>query len=356
MDALNILMEGLPQQFDGALVTGGPNRRYLTGFVSSAGTIFITRDTSYFIADSRYFEAAQKHVRNCTVILEQGLTGQLREFMAKHRVHTIGVEVSNLSMARAEELREMVNPVQILSDHAFDDMLREMRQLKSPQEIEWMRQAQHITDEAFLHVLNYAKPGISELELMIIMGEKMTRLGCEKRSLNMLLSSGTNTSLPHGGAPPRNIEKGDLVMIDTGSMVQGYLSDMTRTFAVGEPGEEKRAVYDTVLRAQSVALGVIRTGIPCNLVDEAAKKVIMASPYAAGCYGHGLGHSLGLEIHEKPQFRPEYTCITQANMVMTVEPGIYFPGRFGVRIEDMVVITPEGYENQTESSNELIVL
>jgi Xaa-Pro aminopeptidase len=356
MDFLDEVKKRLPPQFDAALITGGPNRRYLTGFVSSAGTIFITRDEAYFIADSRYIEAAQERIRNCKVIREQNLSGQISELVHKHRVHSIGVELGVLSIARGTELGEIVLPARIMPDPGLDDLLREMRQQKTPREIEWMRQAQHITDETFIHVLNYIKPGVSELDMMLIIGEKAARLGCEKRSFNMIFTSGVNTSLPHGGAGLKNIESGDLVMIDMGNSVQGYLSDMTRTLAVGEPGEEIRLVYDTVLRAQKAAIEVVRPGIPCSQVDTIAKEVINASPHAAGVYGHGLGHSLGLEIHEKPQFRQECSTITQERMVMTVEPGIYFPGRFGVRIEDMVVITPEGCENMTKSPKELIVL
>ena len=340
---------------DAAVVCHPVNRRYLTGFSSSAGTLFVTKKEAFLLVDSRYIEAASAINSGCTVLLEEDLPAQLQALVGRCNINSVGMETHYTSFALAQRMAQMIMPAQLLPDDDFCDLLLSMRSIKEPGELACLRKAQEITDAAFAATLGQVRPGISELEIMMTMGNEMARLGCEKRAFNMILTSGRYTSLPHGDPAIRTIEAGDLVMMDVGAMVGGYSADMTRTFAVGHVSQEQREVYHTVLQAQEAALAAIRPGVSCCSVDRVARDYIDASAYA-GMFGHGLGHSLGLEIHENPRLNPVFQTLLQPGMVMTVEPGIYLPGKFGVRIEDMIVVTEDGYENYTHTPKTLTVI
>lgn len=340
---------------DAAIVTSQVNRFYLTGFSSSAGTLVITREGACFLADPRYIQAAREQVTCCPVMPEQDAVRQIRTILASHHCETVGMETHHAPIAQGRMMEEIVKPARLLWNSEFSDTLLAMRSIKSSGELACLQRAQEITDAAFGEWLNHVRPGVNELDMMHLLGWEMAKRGCEKRSFSMIFTSGERTALPHGDPSVRNVEAGDLVMVDMGAMVGGYSADMTRTIAVGYVSDEKRAVYETVRAAQRLALDAIRPGIACKEVDGIARRHIDASVYA-GRFGHNLGHSLGLEIHENPRFSPTSDVCLQPGMVMTVEPGIYLPHRFGVRIEDMVVVTAEGCRNMTRSSKDLIVV
>ncbi|MBS6953683.1 MAG: aminopeptidase P family protein [Enterocloster asparagiformis] len=340
---LERFMERLPRSCDAAVIVGGANRRYLTGFSSSAGTLFITREAAYCIVDGRYIEAAEQTVRGCSILLEEDLDQQLRDLVERHGVKTVGIEADTLSLSRALRWQRTLLPARLLLDSGVDSCLKALRAVKSEEELKAICQAQSIADEAFYNMLNYVHPGAKELDLAIVLGEYAALHGCEKRSFGMIFTSGVKTSLPHGAPPDRCLEKGDLVMVDMGCMVNGYSSDMTRTFAVGEAGSRQREIYKIVQEAQERAVACIRPGALCREVDRAARDHIAEAGYG-GYFGHNLGHSIGLEVHEDPRFSPQCETPLTAGNVISVEPGIYLPGRFGVRIEDLAVVTTKGCE------------
>lgn len=357
MERMNRLLS-LPRPEHAAwLIAGGQNRRYLTGFSSSAGMIAVLRDQAYLLVDSRYEEAARQNAQDCTVLLETGGNQVLRTLLLDSGITEVFLETETTSLSQARQLALDLAPLSVNTDNdCVSQALAGMRRIKSPEEIDCLRRAQRISEDALLNASRLIRPGVSELEVMMAIGTHRTAAGCEARSFDMIFTSGRDTALPHGNPHIRQIQDGDFVMIDMGSTICGYASDMTRTLAVGHVTQEQQRVYETVLEAQMAALACIRPGVRCRDVDAAARQVIARSPFREHCFGHGLGHSLGLEIHENPRFNPTDETILQPGMVMTVEPGIYIPGRFGVRIEDMVVITPDGFENLTHYPKQLTVL
>lgn len=348
-------MKRLPEQVDAMIVRDQANRKYLTGFLSTAGTLFILHDAAYFIIDGRYYEAARQSVRTAEVVLENKLEEQLRELIRRHNVHTVALEISRLPLAQALTFSEGLAPAQVLFDGAAESALQACRQIKSPREVESIRAAQNIAVLAFEHMLRFARAGVPELELAAELGTFAARHGCQRRAFSMIFTSGAKTALPHGAPPDRVLTHGDIVMVDMSCMVDGFFSDMTRTFCIGSADEEKRAVYDLVYRAQQEAIACIRPGVVCQDVDEASRRVIRDAGYGE-YYPHGLGHGIGAETHELPRFAPGCETVLKPGHVLSVEPGIYLPGRFGVRIEDLAVVTENGCEMISQASGELIVV
>ncbi len=351
-----VRIEALQRRLNGmaALVVSPVNRIYLTGFSSSAGALLIFADSWKLIVDGRYIEAAERALPNGCAILEENLWRQAEALCAAHGVRELAIEEADTSVA-AYAAWQAATSLSLRQDAKLSVSLSALRAIKSPRELESMRRAQRITDEAFAETLNHIRAGVSELDVRIVMGVEMAKRGCEKRAFDMILTSGVRTSLPHGHSGIFTIQKGDFVMMDVGAKIDGYFADMTRTVAVGSVTEEQRRVYDTVLSAQQTALNLLREGAVCRDVDAAARRVIEAAGYG-GCFNHGLGHSLGLEIHEQPRLNRTCQTVLRSGMTTTVEPGIYLPDRFGVRIEDMGAITKDGFENMTHSEKKLLIL
>lgn len=346
-----------PGKADALLVEDGINRKFLLGFSSSAGTLVIFPQKSYFIIDFRYIEAAkmQIHLPNCEIILQDRLYNQLSELFSKHGAKTVGVEDDRLTLSRFALYREKLPEVELITESGLSQLLWSARMIKTPEEIEKIRQAQVITDEAFTHILNYIRPGVTEKQVALELEYQMKKMGADDLSFETIAVAGKNSSRPHGVPSDYVIQKGDFVTMDYGALVDGYHSDMTRTVAVGAVSEEQERVYQTVLTAQLMALEGISEGKQCSDIDKIARDYINQKGYE-GCFGHGLGHGVGLEIHEEPRFSPGCQEILKNNMVITVEPGIYLEGKFGVRIEDFVVIDGNQAVNLTKSEKKLICL
>ena len=241
-----------------------------------------------------------------------------------------------------------------MEDDTLDKLLRDLRVIKTPEEIQKIKAAQRITDAAFTHILRRIRPGVTEREIALEIEFFMRREGADGVAFDLIVVSGENGSLCHGVPSQKKIEKGEFITMDIGAVLDGYHSDMTRTVALGQISPEQKKVYHTVLEAQIAALGQCRPGVACGSVDKAARDIIEKD--YPGTFGHSTGHGVGVEIHEWPRFAPGDKTIARPGMVVTVEPGIYLAGRFGVRIEDMVAITETGYENLTHSPKELIQL
>lgn len=335
-----------------ALILTDVNRRYLTGFPSSLGYLFVSGEEAVFYTDSRYIEAAEKNVSGCAVRLFSRLSDTLEEAVRELCPDRLLVE-EEVTVSTLRRL-EALTPCPVEAD-TLSEAISALRRIKSAGETDCIRQAQRIAEEAFDRLLPRIRPGVSERELAIELDYTMRRLGAEEISFETICVSGANSSMPHGVPGERRLQKGDFITFDFGAVWKGYHSDMTRTVALGSVDADMERVYATVLSAQETALAALRPGLPCSDGDRAARSVIEAAGYGR-YFGHGTGHSAGLEIHEEPRLSPNCTAVLEPGMIMTVEPGIYLPGRFGVRIEDMVRITETGCENLTGTSKELLIL
>lgn len=337
------------------LVASVPNRFYLTGFETSDGYVLITKDAAVFLIDFRYVEKAKETVKSCDVQLSVSPMAEIRALCEQHGIAHLYVENDYVPMSLQKDLAAAVKPTEIVADDRFDTLLRDMRSVKNETELSLMQQAQKLTDDTFSYIVERIEAGRTERDVMLDMEFYMRRLGSEGVSFDFIVVSGKNSSLPHGVPTDKKIERGDFVTMDFGAVVGGYHSDMTRTIAVGAVSDEQKRVYDTVLKAQLSAIDAVKSGVVCKDIDKIARDLIYAAGYE-GCFGHGLGHSVGVEIHERPNFNTRCDTVLKAGTVMTVEPGIYLENRFGVRIEDMVFVTADGCINLTKSPKELLVL
>lgn len=331
------------------------NRLYFSNFVSSAGAVVITKSKSFLFVDFRYFEKAKKTVENLEVVLCERLYSQIGEKLTEYKIKTVFVETESLSVAKFEALKQNNPQIEISSQNIVEEFIKNLRSVKSQNEVDLIKQAQAITDKTFDYILDRIKVGRTEKEIALEMEFFMRKNGSEGIAFDTIAISGKNTSLPHGIPTDKIIENGDFFTMDFGAVSGGYRSDMTRTVAVGNVSERQMFVYNTVLNAQTEALNAIKEGVVCKDIDAIARNLIYNNGFE-GCFGHGLGHSVGLEIHESPAFNTRDETVLKSGTVITVEPGIYLENEFGVRIEDMVLVTQSGIINLTESTKKLIIL
>lgn len=339
-----------------ALVHFGVNRRYFTQFQSSAGELLITADNAYLIVDFRYFEAAGYKAKDCEVIMMESGKNTLGDLIEKLGLKEIYIEMENLSLGVAKRLEktfENAGAKAIISDE-LDKAIMELRIIKTPFEVEKIEAAQKITDETFEHILPFIKEGVTERELALEMEFHMKSLGAEDVAFPSIVVAGKNGSQCHGVPSDNKVQNGDFITMDFGAMLDGFNSDMTRTVAFGEISAEQKKVYDLVLKAHLEVIEKVKPGIPCSDVDKIARDIIEEE--YAGKFEHGLGHGVGYEIHEEPRFSKFDTTPCAAGMVVTDEPGIYLAGQFGVRIEDMLLVTEDGCRSLTKSRKDLIIL
>lgn len=338
-----------------ALITSDVNRRFFTGMKSSAGAAVIFPQAAYLLVDFRYIEKARE-CACCEVIEQKKLYEQVKELLCKHNARNIMIEGGEMTVSSFDKLRENLGGEHEYNTAELSGIIEGIRAVKTPEELEKMQRAQDIADGAFTFVTeNIIEEGVTELELARAIDFFMLSHGAEAVSFDTIALCGENTSLPHGVPSDRKIRKGEFVLMDFGAVYQGYHSDMTRTVCVGEPTEEMREVYNIVLEAQMKCLDYAKTGIVCKDLDAVARDYITEKGYG-DAFGHGLGHSVGMEIHESPAANTRDTTILQKNMVMTIEPGIYLPKKFGVRIEDCIYFTENGYNNFVSSPKNLLIL
>ena len=337
------------------IVENASNRFYLTGFNSSAGIVLITKQHACFLIDFRSYEKAKKTVKHCEVFLASAFLDDISNILQKENIKKIYFEVSNASVSAYKRYAEKFNFAKVLDDDKCEKKILKLRSVKDETELENIKNAQKLTDETFKYILDRISVGKTEKEIMLDMEFFMRKQGSEGVSFDFIVVSGKNSSLPHGVPTEKQIEKGDFVTMDFGAVVNGYRSDMTRTVAVDRVTEEQKKVYETVLSAQLAAIDYIKSGVPCADADKVARDIIENAGYK-GCFGHSLGHSVGVDIHETPNCSPKSQEMLRAGNVITVEPGIYIEDKFGVRIEDMVYVTESGNINLTASNKELIVL
>ncbi len=339
---------------DGFLVTSKENRQYLTGFTGTFGWVLVTHRDVYLMTDFRYVEQAQAQAHGCKIVRFQHYEPviTLRMVMEELDVITLGIESDRMTVDEFELLTHHVRRKAITPLKGF---IEEIRRVKSEDEIALIAKAESISDEAFSHVIKLIKPGMTELEIAMELEFQMRRAGATGVSFDTIVASGKRSSMPHGVATDKKVASGDFITMDYGCIYQGYCSDITRTIALGQVDEKQETVYNLVRKAQEEALSTIKAGVTGKEVHMAAQNVFEDAGYGP-FFGHGLGHSVGLEIHEEPRFSPKAVEEMQENMVITVEPGLYLPNWGGVRIEDLVVIKKDGYINLTHSPKELIIL
>ena len=339
---------------DALLITSPANRRYALDFASSAGCVLVTRDAGYFLVDFRYITAARERVRGYAIEMvtaEKKYADWLTELLAAHGVKTLGFEQDAMTFSEHAKYADAPGVTLVPSG----EVLSELRQSKQPFEIERMVRAQRVAESALDVVLPLIRPGVSERELAAELIYRMLRGGAEDVSFPPIVVSGPNSALPHGVPGDRAFASGDVITMDFGCKVDGYCSDMTRTVVLGRASDEVKTVYGTVLRAQLAGIDAACAGVTGRAVDEAARAVIRDAGYG-DCFGHGFGHGLGLEVHEAPNASVRNDKPLPDGAVISAEPGIYLPGKFGVRIEDVLHLTGGGCVNLTAAPKELLEL
>ena len=343
----------LNDEVDGLLLTSRYARHYGAEFDIAEGVAIVTKAGCRYFTDSRYIESAQNDLKGFEVLCVDGVGYMklLNDAIADFGVTTLGFEEFYLSVAEHMGYEKHLNAKLV----PYHQQISSFRGTKEAWELDLMRKAQAITDKAFSEVVGRIQVGMTELELQAELIYCLYKNGATGLAFDPIVVSGPNTSMPHGVAGERVIQAGDFVTMDFGASYMGYCSDMTRTVAVGFATEEMEKVYNTVLQAQLAGLAASKAGVPGKDIDGAARKVITDAGYGQ-YFGHGYGHSLGLEVHESPSPNGRNAEGMPVGAVASAEPGIYLPGKFGVRIEDCCVFLEDGIENLTHSPKNLMIV
>ncbi|MDR3148564.1 MAG: Xaa-Pro peptidase family protein [Oscillospiraceae bacterium] len=356
------VIEKIRERLGGAealLLISPVNRRYVSGFASSDGMALITQNSAHLIVDSRYILAARESVQlnenGLTVHLTGAINGTFTEIVKRllhvEQITRVGFEEDYISFAQHKNLLGKLECELIPCGY----ILTELRSVKSEEELRRLRAAQALTDEVFTEMLSVICPGVTEKRIAAEITYRFLLKGAQNVSFDPIVASGTNSAKPHAVPSDKEIQRGDFVTLDFGCILDGYCSDMTRTVAVGAVTEEQKLIYQTVLRAQSAGVAAARAGVTGKSVHEAAAAVIADAGYGE-FFGHGFGHGLGLEIHERPNAAPSWDKPLPEGAVISAEPGIYLPDKFGVRIEDVIIVRSGNAEDITNSAKDLIVL
>ena len=354
MNHLTQIAAKLPEYgLDAMLITSEAGERYALGF-HGEGLLLVTREGAHYTTDGRYIEAAREQVTGTEIGLVTAGSGHLaqaRAYVEEKGLHNVGFESGSMTVDAhrryAQELPCILTPAQPLLD--------ELRASKDEEELAAMRRAQQVTDGAFKAILDFIRPGLTEREIAARLVYELLSRGGEKVSFDPIVAAGTNGSRPHAVPGDQVVDTGMFITMDFGCKVDGYCSDMTRTVALGQPTQEMEQVYGVVLSAQRAGINAARAGATGREVDGAARRIIQEAGYGE-FFSHSFGHSLGLEIHESPNASPGAGGVLPAGAVISAEPGIYLPGRFGVRIEDVLILRDGGCEDITNSPKDLIVL
>ena len=341
---------------DAMLLAGEANRFYAAGFHSAGtdGVALVTKHRAWYFTDARYIEAAGRYVQGAEIRETgpgRGYAVLLEEVLREQAVSRLGFEDAYMTVQEWERYRKAL-PCDLIP---ASELLWDLRRTKDSEELEAMVAAQRIAERALEDILGEIRPGMTEKEVAARLQYRMLHYGAENMSFDPIVVSGPNSSLPHGVPSEREIGRGEFVTMDFGCIYHGYCSDMTRTVAVGFATEEMQRVYQTVLAAQAAGIAAARAGVTGREVDGAARAVITAAGYG-DYFTHSFGHGVGVEIHESPSASPLNDQPLPAGAVISAEPGIYLPGRMGVRIEDVILLTEEGCRNLTKAPKELMIL
>ncbi len=337
---------------DALLITNEYNRRYMTGFTGTAGVAVVTKNDAVFITDFRYTEQAAAQVKDFRIVQHTGtIFAEVGAQVALMGAKTIGFEKDSMSYGTYEIYKEAVKAEFV----PVSGVIEKIRLIKTTEEINIIKAACEIADNAFTHILEYIKPGLTELDVSNELEFFMRKQGATSSSFDIIVASGVRSALPHGVATDKVIEKGDFVTLDFGALYNGYISDITRTIAVGQPSDKLVEMYNVVLESQLLALEKVGPGMTGIEADAVARDYLKSKGYGEA-FGHSTGHGIGLEVHEGPGLSYRSNTVLEPNMTVTIEPGVYLPGIGGVRIEDDILITETGNERLTHSTKELIIL
>ena len=356
MTKVNRLLAEIENKADGILISSDVNRLYFTDFEYSDGYLLITPKKSYLITDFRYIEAAEKQVSGYfKKIMFKGFSDvQFLQMLKENNISRLMFEDTRMTCAEYEKFKKQLDGITLVPS---GDIIENLRLTKDETEAQKVIKAQDIAEKSLANLIDRFDKNMTEQELATYLEYLMKRNGADGISFSTIAVSGKASSLPHGVPRNQRLENGFLT-IDFGAVYKGYHSDMTRTFCIGKATDEMKTVYNTVLEAQTAAINTIMNGERnCFEIDRIAREYIYSKGYK-GCFGHGLGHGVGLEIHEAPRLSPSVNkelCLTEGNIV-TVEPGIYIEDKFGVRIEDMIYMSPNGPINITKMPKNLIEL
>lgn len=344
----------LDEKVDGLLLTSRYSRHYGAEFDIAEGIAVVSQKGCRYFTDSRYIESAAKNIKNFQVVMtdrSRNYALLINQAIDEFGIHALGFEEEYIT---AGELARFQNDLKA-ELVPYNEKIYAFRAVKEEWELDQLRKAQRIADAALLETLPRLKVGMTELEAQAELIYCMYKNGAQGLSFDPIVVSGPNTSLPHGVAGNRLIQEGDFLTMDFGVLYQGYCSDTTRTVAFGYATEEMRKVYNVVLEAQREAIAATKAGVTGKMIDGIARQVITDAGYG-DYFGHSYGHGVGLEIHEAPNMNMRNDQILPAGAVCSAEPGIYLPGKFGVRIEDVTILTADGCENLTKLPKELLVL
>lgn len=337
---------------DALLVTNMFNVRYLANFTGTTGLVVITKDEAYFVTDFRYTEQAAEEAKGFTIVKNEGpIFEEVAKIVQEDKIENLGFEQENITYAVYNQINDII-PCELVP---VTGLVEKLREVKTEDEINIIKEAINITEKAYDYILGFVKPGKTEIEVANELDFYMRNEGATSVSFDTIVASGVRSAMPHGVASDKVIEEGDMVTIDFGCYYKGYVSDMTRTFAVGDPGEQMKEIYEIVYQANKKVNEVAKAGMTGAELDAIARDYIAEKGYGPQ-FGHTLGHGIGLEVHEGPSlsFRNEDKLVV--NNIVTNEPGIYVPGLGGVRIEDDLVIKEEGAEILMTTPKELIIL
>lgn len=340
------------QNIDGILITNEYNRRYMTGFTGTAGVAIVSQNDAVFITDFRYTEQATAQIKDYRIVQhEVTLLEEIATQVKAMGIKLLGFEKDSVSYGTYDLYKNIIQADLV----PVSGLIEKIRLIKTAQEINIIKVACEIADHAFTHILDYIKPGKTELDVSNELEFFMRQQGATQSSFDTIVASGLRSALPHGVATNKVIEKGDFVTLDFGALYNGYISDITRTVAVGEPSEKLVEMYNTVLASQLLALEKVGPGLTGIQADAIARDYLTEKGYGEA-FGHSLGHGIGLEVHEGPGLSKRSNTVLEPGMAVTIEPGVYVPGVGGVRIEDDILITESGNELLTHSTKELIIL
>ena len=340
-------------KIDAFLITSSTNRRYMTGFTGTAGIALITENEALFITDFRYVDQASEQCEGYTIVKHEGaiaeaISAELRRLGVKR----LAFEQEHVTFINYRLFQEKFEGIELVP---VSGVIEKIRMIKDEEEISLIRQAVAIVDHTYEHILKFVKPGMREIDVANELEFHMRKQGASGSSFSIIVASGYRSAFPHGVASEKIIEQGDFVTLDFGAIYKGYISDMTRTFAMGEPNDKLKEIYDVCLQAQLLGVEQIKAGITGKQADAICRDYISSKGYGE-YFGHSTGHAIGLDVHEAPGLSIKTEVVLEPGMVVTVEPGIYLPGIGGVRIEDDIVITATGNEILTQSNKELLII
>lgn len=344
------------QDLDGVIVSHLPDIRYLSGFSGSAGTLFVARKKVYFLTDGRYeTQVAEELPKGVEVFIDRAHFRRLKDEKIVQKGMTVGFQSQYTTVAAYEGIASTFKKKVKLKP--VGGMIRNLTAIKTDEEVEHVKKAANIAVKVFREVLELVKPGMREIEVAMEISYLGRKYGSEGDAFDIIVASGPRSALPHGRATDKKLENGELVTLDFGCIWNGFNSDMTRTFAVGEPGEEARKVYEIVYNSEREGVKQAKAGMKAQELDAVCRKVIDAAGYG-DAFTHSTGHGLGIEVHEYPPVaqRSPDEVVLLPGMIVTIEPGIYLPNKFGVRIEDDVLIEKNGCRELTSASRKLIVV